>query len=55
MKQINPNDEVNTKILQVLDDNENDIDASNKELMNMTDDYVDYILEDIDEINNYKN
>lgn len=55
MKKKNPNDEVNVKILQVLDDSENNIAASNKELMNMTDDYVDDILEDIDELNHYKN
>ena len=32
MKKKNPNDKVNAKILQVLDDSENDIDAVNKEL-----------------------
>lgn len=32
MKKINLNDEVNAKILQILDDHENDIAAANKAL-----------------------
>ena len=32
MKKINPNDEVNTKILQILDERENGIAAANKVL-----------------------
>lgn len=32
MKKINPNDEVNAKILQILDERENDIAAANKAL-----------------------
>lgn len=32
MKKINPNDEVNAKILQVLNESENDIAAANKAL-----------------------
>lgn len=32
MKKINPNDEVNTKILQILDEHENSIAAANKVL-----------------------
>lgn len=32
MKKINPNDEVNAKILQILDESENDIISANKAL-----------------------
>ena len=32
MKKINPNDEVNAKILQILDERENDIASANKAL-----------------------
>lgn len=52
MKKINPNDEVNAKILQILDEHENDIIAANKNLMDMNDYNCPYdILEDIDEFN----
>lgn len=32
MKKTNPNDEINAKILQILDESENDIAAANKAL-----------------------
>ena len=55
MKNINPNDEVNAKILQILDECENSIIAANKDLMDMNDYNCPYdILEDIDEFNPYK-
>ena len=54
MKKKNLNDEVNAKILQVLDECENDIKAANKVLMDMNDYNCPYdILEDIDEFNPY--
>lgn len=54
MKNKNPNDEVNVKILQVLDEWESDIDASNKDIMNINDFNCPYdILED-NEFNPYK-
>ena len=37
MKKKNPNDEVNAKILQVLDESENNIASANKDLMKIND------------------
>ena len=37
MKKKNPNDEVNAKILQILDERENDIAAANKSLEELYD------------------
>lgn len=55
MKKINQNDEVNAKILQVLDECENDIHTSNEALLNINDSNCPYdILEDINEFNLYK-
>ena len=54
MKKINPNDEVNVKILQILDKCESNIATANKDLMDMNDYNCPYdILEDIDEFNPY--